>query len=816
MGLHTETEGILGSEERKFLSARNEEEVLPVRNAATELAASLTWLPDRDSSETFSSRCEALLQQITTLSDRVDQEFEGASDLEDVIVLRGTIRMLMGGARSVCGDLSHANLPVVSNKSNILPRVLVIAQAFLDQMEATFSKSEFTAFCLAFEESAPLQFHEIGSLVPALKMILLERIAQGGLVLAENLESQTAASSAPGIAPYVRAFEHVLQASWKEDLESLIPFDEMLRRDPAGAYAAMDFESRNWYRERVAQIARHSDQTEMEVAEAALTLAKEAQKRGASNPRIAQRESHIGYYLVGDGDDLLCQRVGYHRTFGEALRHWLRAHPDEFLLVGIAVLTFVIVSGVLWLLTTPETPLPTVLLSMLMLLMPSSQAAVQLMNYLTTNLLAPTTLPKLDFSQVPNHCATLVAIPTLLLSETQVHHLVEELEVRYLGNHDKNIHFAIVSDLPDSHEPAPEDNELVAVCSNLITELNERYAHKKSGTFFHLHRHRVYNPREKGWMGWERKRGKLLDLNQLLRGRFDSFPVKIGDLSILPTIRFVITLDSDTELPRGSAHRMIGALAHPLNQAIVDPEKNLVVAGYGILQPRVDISVQCTSQSRLAAIFAGETGLDPYTRAISDVYQDLYGEGSFTGKGIYEVDTMIRVLYGRFPRNSLLSHDLIEGAYARAGLTSDIAVIEDYPSHYSAYSRRKHRWLRGDWQIVQWLTDTVPDESGAQVPNPISLVSRWKIFDNLRRSLVEPATFALLLYGWFVMNHPVLWTFAAICILFVPAWVAVRTDSRGRGLATAGCARCSWQPVYKQLHGAADPYAVGTSDAAVA
>jgi len=772
MGLHTETEGILGSEERKFLSARNEEEVLPVRNAATELAAILTWLPDRDSSETFSKRCQALLQQFTTLSDRVDEGFEGASDLEDVIVLRGTIRMLLGGARTICGDLSGATLPVVSNKSEIQPRVLVIAQAFLDQMEAAFSKSEFTAFCMAFEESTPLLFHEIGSLVPALKMVLLERIAQGGLVLAETLESQTPTSSAPGIAPYVRAFEQVLQASWKEDLESLIPFDEMLRRDPAGAYAAMDFESRNWYRERVAQIARRSDQTEMEVAEAALTLAKEAQKRGASDPRIAQRESHIGYYLVGDGDDLLCQRVGYHRTFGEVVRHGLRAHPDEFLLVGIAVLTFVIVTGVLWLLTPPETPLPTVLLSMLMLLLPSSQAAVQLMNYLTTNLLAPTTLPKLDFAQgLPNHCATLVAIPTLLLNETQVHHLVEELEVRYLGNHDKNIHFAIVSDLPDSHEPAPEDNELVAVCSNLITELNERYAHKKSGTFFHLHRHRIYNPREKGWMGWERKRGKLLDLNQLLRGRFDSFPVKIGDLAILPTIRFVITLDSDTELPRGSAHRMIGALAHPLNQAIVDPEKNLVVAGYGILQPRVDISVQCTSQSRLAAIFAGETGLDPYTRAISDVYQDLYGEGSFTGKGIYEVDTMIRVLYGRFPRNSLLSHDLIEGAYARAGLTSDIAVIEDYPSHYSAYSRRKHRWLRGDWQIVQWLTDTVPDESGAQVPNPISLVSRWKIFDNLRRSLVEPATFALLLFGWFVMNHPVLWTFAAICILFVPAWV---------------------------------------------
>ena len=768
MGLHTETEGIIGSEERKFLSVRNEEDVLPVRNAATELASRLTWLPDRDSSETFSIRSEALLQRIRTLSEQVDAGIQGASDSEDGIVLRGTIRMLVGAARTVCGELTHTSLPMVSNRSKILPRVLAIAEAFLGQMDATFSKSEFIAFCLAFEESEPLQFHEIGSLVPALKMVLLERIADGGMALVKSAERRTG----PGVAAYIRAFQHVLQASWREDLESLIPFDEVLQRDPAGAYAAMDVESRNWYRERVAQIARRSDLTEMEVASAALTLARDEQKRGAQDARIAQRKSHIGHYLVGDGNDLLGRRVGYYPAFGEYLRRWLRTHPDEYLLVGVALLTLVIVTGVLWLLTPAETPLGPVLLSMLMLLLPSSQAAVQLMNYLTTNLLTPTTLPKLDFSQgVPSDCATLVAIPTLLLNEAQVHHLVEELEVRYLGNHDRNIHFAIVSDLPDSQEPAPEDNQVVDLCSSLIKELNQRYAAKMQGTFFHLHRHRVYNPREKGWMGWERKRGKLLDLNQLLRGKFDSFPVKTGDLSILPTIRFVITLDSDTELPRGSAHRMIGALAHPLNQAIVDPEKNIVVAGYGILQPRVDISVQCTTRSRLAAIFAGETGLDPYTRAISDVYQDLYAEGSFTGKGIYEVDTMARVLYGRFPRNSLLSHDLIEGAYARAGLVSDVAVIEDYPSHYSAYSRRKHRWLRGDWQILEWLTDTVPDESGARVPNPISLVSRWKIFDNLRRSLVEPATFALLLYGWFVMNHPVWWTLAAIGILFVPAWV---------------------------------------------
>jgi hypothetical protein len=278
-------------------------------------------------------------------------------------------------------------------------------------------------------------------------------------------------------------------------------------------------------------------------------------------------------------------------------------------------------------------------------------------------------------------------------------------------------------------------------------------------------------------MGWERKRGKLMDLNNLLRGQFDSFPHKVGNLSLLPGIRYIITLDSDTELPRGSANRMVGAIAHPLNQAIIDREKSIVVAGYGILQPRVGVSVQSTARSRLATIYSGQTGFDIYSHAVSDVYQDLYGEGSFVGKGIYEVETLHKVLHGRFPRNALLSHDLIEGAYARAGLASDIEVIEDYPSHYSAHNRRKHRWLRGDWQITEWLLPLVPDESGRKVPNPLSAISRWKILDNLRRSLVEPALFTLFLLAWTCLpGRPALWTLGAIAILFLPALVQLAVD----------------------------------------
>ena len=744
------------------------------RTAANGLAADLTWLPGRDSTETFAQRCKTVSETFETVFEDVEDAYAKYPSSEDLLWLRNNAIQLASAARTTSAELTSLGaIPVVSNKITILPRVMAIVECFLKASDTAFTKSEFTGFCLVFEENTPLEFHEIGALIPALKLVLLERIAAVAARLVKDSAISPPSPDSPSqVVPWIVAFQHVTQTSWKEELETLIPFESILRLDPAGAYPAMDIESRSLYRESISKIARRSDRKEMEVAEEALALAREAEKKPFRDPRVALRQSHVGYYLIGDGLPLLRQRVGFIPDFDERLQAALRSHPDEFFLLGIAVLTVAIMTCAVWLLTPASTPLVLLVISMLMLLLPSSQAAVQVMNYLTTHLLPATTLPKLDFSEgIPNDCVALVAIPTLLLNETQVRGLVENLEVRYLGNHDANVHFALVSDLPDSHSPAPEENALVTLCSSLIEELNERYASKKAGTFFHLHRHRVYNAGERGWMGWERKRGKLLDLNQFLRGKFDSFPVKIGDLSVLPKVRFVITLDSDTELPRGSAHRMVGALAHPLNQAIIDPVNNIVTAGYGILQPRVGISVQCTARSRLAAIFAGETGLDPYSRAVSDVYQDLYGEGSFTGKGIYEVDTLYRVLAKRFPRNALLSHDLIEGAYARVGLTTDVTVIEDYPSHYSAYNRRKHRWLRGDWQILAWLTDSVPDESGAHVKNPISRVSRWKILDNLRRSLVEPATFVLLLFAWFAMESPAWWTLATIAILFLPDWV---------------------------------------------
>lgn len=571
MGTHTQIGDVIGEEMQPVTPAADETQASPLHDTALELAAQLSWLPQRPSSEAFTSRCRDLSETFKKLFDRIENAFAHNPGSEDLLWLRTNSQQMAAAARMIASELGPRNtLPMVANKANILPRSLAIARGFLDEVGTEVTKEDFTAFCLAFEEKTPLEFHEINALVPSLKLVILEQIAANGIpLLRGNIETDPAKRA----VPYIRAFQQVTQSAWEKELESLIPFDSILRQDPAGAFAAMDLETRNTYRGKIARIAKRSDRTEMDVARKALSLAQQAHTRRYADPRIGLRESHIGYYLVAEGESTLRQAVSYHATFGELFRETLRKHPDNFLLVGIAVLAFVIITGILWLLTPATTPMSVILISMLILLLPSSQAAVQLMNYLTTNLLPAEPLPKLDFSEgIPQNCQTLVAIPTLLLNEKQVCHLVEELEVRYLGNHDPNLHFAIVSDLPDSHQPAPEDSALVALCSKLITELNERYGAKKSGSFFHLHRHRVYNPREKGWMGWERKRGKLLDLNQFLRGHFDSFPVKIGNLSLLPNIRFVITLDSDTELPRGSAHRMIGAMAHPLNQAIVDRE----------------------------------------------------------------------------------------------------------------------------------------------------------------------------------------------------------------------------------------------------
>ena len=407
----------------------------------------------------------------------------------------------------------------------------------------------------------------------------------------------------------------------------------------------------------------------------------------------------------------------------------------------------------------------------------------------------------------------MVVIPTLLTSPQAVTDLLEGLEIRYLGNRDPNLFFALLTDFRDAPEPAqPDDADLLRLARDGIQSLNARYS-PEGVTVFHLfHRPRVWNPHERLWMGYERKRGKLEQFNALLRGGpREPFAEIIGDLAILPTIRYVLTLDTDTGLPRDAARKLIGTMAHPLNRPRFDPSTGRVVEGYAILQPRTPISLLAANRSRFAQLSAGEAGIDPYTREVSDVYQDLFAEGSYVGKGIYDVDAFRQATAGRFPENLILSHDLVESGYARSALVTDVELHEDHPASFAAEMSRRHRWIRGDWQIAGWLLPRVLGPANKRLPNTLTALGWWKIFDNLRRSLVPPALLLLLLGGWVMAPEPTgFWTLFVLLLLLLPvllatlvelvrkprerAW-AVHLDSAlkslGRQLAEAGLRLCT-------------------------
>ena len=767
----------------------------PLREAARD-AASWNIMQRPSTAGAFPARVRAAKNSLRLLETDLAQQFvaetgvgsQPASTNCGLLELRENFRLLRTAITGVSESLRVIDqLPrIVLDVQPDTPRAAAVAEIYLRAVDGDFSASTFRTFINELQTYECLDVGELWSIAIFLKFTLLASL----LVEARTVLRSPGVARAPRISVFIKSLRHINDADWVSIIEPLIPFDATLRQDPAQAYECMDFESRESYRKIVAFIARHSDYTESKVALTALELSREAADLPSDDPRIHRRRIHVGYYLIDKGLPQLALRAGYHPPLIERVRIFIRARADDFYINGILLTTILFISAALFSLL-PHHSVGVLTLAMGLLLLPAMQDAVDLVNNTVTAIFGPQHLPKLDFSKsIPLECATVVAVPTLLLNEEQVRKLVADLEVRFLANRDPHLHFALLTDLPDSvTKPHEKDSHpLVELAIQLIDELNAKYASPKSGAFLLLHRRRIFNTRQGVWMGWERKRGKLLDLNKLIIGGDDAFPIKAGHIEALGRVRYVLTLDSDTQLPRGTAAQLIGAIAHPLNQAIVDPRLRIVTAGYGILQPRVGVTVQSASRSHLAAIYSGQSGFDIYTRAVSDAYQDLFGEGSFTGKGIYEVAVFHAVLDRRFPRNALLSHDLIEGAYTRAGLSTDVEVIDDYPSHYSAYIRRKHRWVRGDWQIVQWMFSRVPDENGRWVPNPISAISRWKIFDNLRRSLVEPFVFILFLAGWLGLSGgPLYWTVVLFVVLIFPAFVvlgfglggAITSDQRG-------------------------------------
>ena len=742
------------------------------------------------SAGTFPERRLAIRQAIESLEVELQSLPSAPAHADDarmiaLLDLRANPRLLRSAITAVSGkskDLAELPRVVLANHQDE-PRVATLVSTYFRAVKDDFSESTFSAFVRAVQMHDPLTVIELWNLPAFLRFCLIENI----ITTAHVALSNTDPSSCSLLAVQFKSLRVIANEDWAGIIEPLIVFDATLGKDPTGTYPLMDFETREVYRNRVAFIARHSDCNETLVAEHALDLAREGSLQTFQDPRLHQRCSHVGYYLVDKGFSKLAARVNFHPRVADRVRSFIRANADEFYITGIELITIFFISAALFPLLPDYPVFGRLAVTFLLMLLPAMQCAVDLVNNSVTAIFDPEPLPKLDFTKgIASDCTTFVAVPTLLLNEQQVRDLVTDIEVRYLANRDPHLHFVLLTDLPDSvsKSHANDSHPLVELAIRLIDELNAKYNSYKGGSFLFLHRHRTFNVRQGVWMGWERKRGKLLDLNKLLVGEYDAFPIKAGNLEALKQVRYILTLDSDTQLPSGSAARMVGAIAHPLNQAIIDPKLRIVVEGYGILQPRIGVSVSSASRSRLAAIFSGQSGYDIYSRAISDAYQDLYGEGIFTGKGIYEIAALHAVLNKRFPRNSLLSHDLIEGAYARAGLVTDIELIDDYPSHYSAYTRRKHRWVRGDWQIAQWMFSHVPDESGRRVPSPISTVARWKIFDNLRRSLVEPFTFILFVAGWLVLpGGPVYWTIIPLILFFFPALVQL-VFSVGRAIAS--------------------------------
>ena len=592
-------------------------------------------------------------------------------------------------------------------------------------------------------------------------------------------EHQRQASDQVSVANAMTSLRLCSALDWRQYVEAVSLVDQILQRDPAGAYGRMDFLSRDRLRQAVEELAAPSGDAQMRVALRAVESARQAAVSGSP----ADRAAHVGHHLIGRGRRDLEGDVAYRPRLASRVRRWAFEHATLVYLAPIALVTALLLTAGVAYVGQEGGSVLLMTAAVFLLSIPAADIAIALVHRLIVSAIPPRRLPRLDFADgVPKEARTMVVVPTMLTSTAAVDALLEHVEVLALGNLDPHIHFALLSDFSDADVPElPDDATILSLARAGVEDLNRRFGPGHADRFFLFHRERLWNAREHAWMGWERKRGKIEEFNRLLRGAVDtSFTTQVGDLAILETVRYCITLDTDTRLPRDAAKTLIGIIAHPLNRPSFDPRVGRVTEGYGILQPRVSVTMASAAGSLFARTYAGHTGVDPYTTAVSDVYQDLFDEGIFTGKGLYDVDAFVASLDGRVPENALLSHDLFEGLYARTALVTDVEVVDDYPSSVLAHARRQHRWVRGDWQILWWLLPFVPTRAGVQ-RNRLPLMSRWKILDNLRRSAMAPVILAVLLLGWGVFpGSPAVWTAIGLAPVAFPVLMRLVLLSRGR------------------------------------
>jgi cyclic beta-1,2-glucan glucanotransferase len=622
------------------------------------------------------------------------------------------------------------------------------------------------------------------SIMPALAWLEKKLSAQGTSadeVVSQEHQAQAAANVT--VRNIITSMRWMSYIDWPAFFESVSLVDEILRDAPG--FPAMDFRTRNEYRSRIELLSRRSEHSEIEVAREAVLLARNAARvngEAGTLPGVpGHAEGDPGYYIVAGGRRAFERHLGFRVPLRIRLRRAYRAHAIAGYLGGIAALTALLLSGLLLLTRAAGAASWSLALLGILGLVPASDIAVSIVHRLVPFLVPPRLLPKLELAGgVPPELRTLVVVPTLLARRDDIEGQLERLEVHYLANPEGHLHFVLLTDWADAaQERMPGDDVLLAAVADGIAHLNSRYGNPpdRGERFLLLHRRRLWNEKEGKWIGWERKRGKLHELNRLLRGAGDTsfLPINGRPPTVPRGVRFVITLDDDTRLPRESARRLVGAMAHPLNRPRFDPRKGRVVEGYAILQPRLTPSLPTgPGSTTYQRIISGPGGLDPYAAAISDVYQDLFGEGSYTGKGIYDVDAFEAALEGKVPENALLSHDLFESSFARAGLATDVDLFEEFPTNYEVAARRHHRWVRGDWQLLPWILGHARDAAGHRQKARIPAQGRWKMVDNLRRSLAAPSGFLVAVASWILPAVPPLpWTGLFVGSIVVPAVIPV-------------------------------------------
>jgi cyclic beta-1,2-glucan synthetase len=633
---------------------------------------------------------------------------------------------------------------------------------------------------------------------PALALPLTwieQRLAESSLTIEQMvlIETQQQAADQVSISNSIGSLRILGATDWRQFVEAMSVVEKTLQQDPSGVYDKMDFATRDSYRRVIDYLAKHSDVSEAEIANSAIQLAH-TQAANTESDKI--HTAHVGYYLIDKGLPELERAAKVRLPIIARLRRWAGCFPLTLHVGSIVLLTLLFSAILLEQVHTSGVHGWPLWVIALLALIATSQLASALVNWLAMMMIKPCLLPRMNYQDgLPAHARTMVVIPTLLTSFDHIEELLEALEVRFLGNRDARLHFALLTDFADGPtEVMPGDSELLAHARTGIERLNEKYPlndefdgdtryEPDNSRFFLFHRPRLWNPTDQVWMGYERKRGKLADLNAFLRTdpqddhtARSKFSLIVGNTSKLNELKYIITLDTDTQLPRDTAREFVGTMEHPLNRPRYNA-KQCVTGGYGILQPRLSASMAGANRSVYAQLFGSEPGIDPYTRSVSDIYQDLFREGSFIGKGIYDIDAFEHTLKDRLPQNRILSHDLLEGCYARSGLISDVHLLEEHPTHYIADVCRRSRWIRGDWQIASWILPRVPNATGKRVRNPLSALSRWKIMDNLVRSLSPIALLMLLLLGWWIAGQVWFWTLAVISVILIPSLLFAVVDA---------------------------------------